>query len=139
MAYHYAISALRTSEATAPDKIMLYRFKSKQTRSKWCSLSDYRLAVTRDIARLLFPKLRGCCNHAIYWAPLVLSTIDHEADPTQPQTPAASCEYMLDPVNGGVAMASWEMIPDAVPDSETVKNKFRRELERARWKAQFVK
>ena len=139
MSSFYAVCALRTGELDAPNQIMLYRFRSSNARHYWCELSDYRLAVTRDIARLLFPKLRKHARDPQYWAEMEVSLIAHDDVPKRLRPNKALCEYMLDPLTGGVAHTSWEMIPDKIPNSETIKNKFRRELETAKWRSQFVK
>ena len=139
MASYYAIAALRTNETGAPDQIMLYRFKNVRDRYLWAKLSDYRLPVTRDVARILFPKIREAARDSTCWGDMNVSLNDPSADVFDSRPKYAPCQYLLDSTTGGVAHESWEMIPDYVTDSETVKNKFRRELESAKWRSQFVK
>lgn len=70
--YHYAIGTYRISEYDTQERLMLYRFRGKKDRAAWIISSPRnRLAVTRDIARLVFaPHFRAFGYSRQHWTPI---------------------------------------------------------------------
>ena len=119
----------RFRDKIEPDKplVMLYRFRDKQARDEWSRQSPWRVPVTRDIARLIFPVLRGHEKNSPYWVDFE-TTVYTYTRKGQVKI-KAQAQYFVKPDEGIPYTESFEMIPDHCQDAKEVKARFRREME----------
>ena len=122
---HYALC--RFSNREVSDSVMLYRFRDKKMRDLFVSKSKYRVAITRDIARLIFPNLRGRESNPAYWIDMEMklySTGEHWT-----MRHDVTAQYFYDNETGLVANQSWEILPDHCPDIADFKTRMRHDWE----------
>lgn len=83
--YHYAIGTYKIKETDEQERLMLYRFRGKKDRAAWIAGNpDKRLAITRDIARIVFaPQFRAYGYNAKHWIPLELIGVEPIAKTTR--------------------------------------------------------
>lgn len=83
--YHYAIGTYRISETDEQERLILYRFRGKKDRAAWIAgAPDKRLAITRDIARIVFsPQFRNFGYNRTHWIPIEILGIEPISDRTR--------------------------------------------------------
>ena len=122
---HYALC--KFSDGSNSNSVMLYRFSDKKMRDLYVSQSKYRVAITRDIARLVFPNLRGRESNPSFWVDIDMKlystgerwTMRHDA----------KSQYFYDNEAGMVAARYWTVLPDHCPDIADFKTRMRHDWE----------
>lgn len=125
MAGYYCIARARTGvEEDNSDRVMLYRFTSRAARDAYVKLNEYRLSVSRDIARLIFPELRGEENNWKRWCSMkVLLRFRKKGMLVQELTTVYYfCELGLQrPV-----YANYQLIPNRLPGGREMRERIRK-------------
>lgn len=109
--HYYAVATYRTTRENYSGRIMLYRFKTKRARDAFVRNNpDGRAPISRDYARIIFPKTRFHAQDAQWWIPVEIPNPERHADGSRAAHIKAG--YFYDCDEKRMATAPFELIAD---------------------------
>ena len=108
---YYAVATYRTSKENYSGRIMLYRFKTRTARDAFVrNNQETRAKLSRDLARIIFPKLRFHAQDPQWWITVEIPNPERHADGTRAAHIKAG--YFWDCDRREMATAPFELIAD---------------------------